>query len=435
MKIQRISDLRPNQIVLSGKYLDRFEISEPIELCVGANKRRVNLQFSDEIDEDTIGLPEVCVKKDLSLPNVPYDIYIEGNCIFIGPVIGILASKKRVFSQKVLDNYRKYLSHYSSIKGLVFLFSELGINVRTKTIKGFFYNPYEESWNQGDFPFPSVIYRRIKSNESRIDNRLIAPNVFNPYMFNKWDLWQCLVSLRDHLPHTVLLKDLSSLKMMLEFHNEVYLKPINGALGLGIYKVIKRPEGYLFINRNKNETLIQNAKKVALILSSLKKKAPYIIQHSVPLVHKEKNVDFRVIMQKDAACLWNCTGILARYGDKGSIYTNDFTKLALGKDALENIFQLSGDKAREKENEIKSICTRACNTIDRAYGDYGDVGIDVVVDANQKIWILEINLNQQHTLAKYLQDDLYLYRKIVSKPLEYAKSLAGFTIHKNYLDE
>jgi hypothetical protein len=437
MHIQWISNEKTNHIVLSERYRDRFEISQPVVFCVGAKKQAVHVQFDHDFPEGKIGLPQVFKKKGVRIPDVPYEVYLQGNSLYLGPVVGILISKERVISPKTLDHYRIYLSQYNCIKGLVYLFSEQEINVRDKTIKGYGYNPQDDSWIKGVFPYPSVIYTRIKSRNRMIFNHLIAPKVFNPCILNKWDVWQCLIFdslIRDHLPHTILLNDLSSLKMMLKFHNEIYLKPINGSFGKGIKKVIKTSDGYLFINPDKTKTLIQSSRKVAFLLATLKKKTTYLIQQSVALVHNEKNVDFRIVMQKDGDHNWNCTGILARYGDKGRIYTNDFRKLSLGIDALRDIFPLCDKEAAEKEKEIISICSRACNIIDRAYGDFGDVGIDVVVDANLKVWILEMNLHHQHTLATHLRDDLKLYQRIVSKPLEYAKSLAGFTKDKNYLE-
>jgi len=114
-------------------------------------------------------------------------------------------------------------------------------------------------------------------------------------------------------------------------------------------------------------------------------------------------------------------------GFKSRIHTNNISYIGFGREALQIIFRLSPEQALEKENEMIRICTEACLIIERAYGHFGDVGIDVVVDENLKIWILEINKSHQHDIARYLQkDDPNMYNKLVSMPLEYAKALAGF---------
>lgn len=98
---------------------------------------------------------------------------------------------------------------------------------------------------------------------------------------------------------------------------------------------------------------------------------------------------------------------------------------------MQNIFGFSEEKAIEKENEIIHICTEACFLMKQAYGLYGDLGIDVIVDQHNNVWIIEINKLHQHIVAKYQKEDLEMYNNVVTKPFEYAKSLAGFNSFNN----
>lgn len=114
-------------------------------------------------------------------------------------------------------------------------------------------------------------------------------------------------------------------------------------------------------------------------------------------------------------------------GIPGRVYTNDISTICLAHEVLQKVYGLSSSEVSEKEKEIIKICKEACLLIEQAYGNYGDLGIDVVIDQKLKVWVLEINKLHQHTLAEYLAKDLDMYNRVVTKPLEYAKALAGFS--------
>lgn len=156
------------------------------------------------------------------------------------------------------------------------------------------------------------------------------------------------------------------------------------------------------------------------------KKRKYLIQQAIPASFEGRPVDFRVILQKDGSQKWTCSGIIAKIGRLGRINTNNASTLEPGREALQRIFGLTPEQALEKEKEIIGICTEACQIIEDAYGYYGDVGIDVMVDDNLKVWVLEINKSHQHEMAKRLKKDPDMYQRVVTRPLEYARVLAGF---------
>lgn len=435
MYIKWIPELKPNQILLPGQ----IAIPPSAVLHFGAWKKRVDVEFNDHLPQDTIGLP-VHLKTEVTIPDqLPYEMYADGTDLHLGPVIALLISKKGL-TPGLLNEYRGYFANYQSIKGLIYLCSVNGINPRNKTVEGYYYNPQDNEdkapWVQGIFPYPGVIYRRIRINKSGLYDDLIVHTdrrIFNPYYLNKWELWESIRSnplILDHLPHTKLLDNPQSLKEMMALYGSVYLKPANGSMGQGIVKLEKTSKGYLYINRYKGRTFINNEDKLWAFLRRMRNGRKYLIQQSVALTYQNKNVDFRVIMQKDGSKQWTCSGMIARYGKEGRFYTNDVSSISVGRDALRTVFPFNEEEAGRKEEEIISICTSACQLIEHKYGPFGDVGIDVTVDPNQKVWLLEINSRHQHMMPSYLQDDPQMYSRVLTRPLEYAKSWAGFTDEK-----
>ncbi|MFD0681477.1 MULTISPECIES: YheC/YheD family endospore coat-associated protein [unclassified Paenibacillus] len=326
--------------------------------------------------------------------------------------------------------------NYEKIKGLIYVCSLNGINPENQTIKGYYFNPNaegKEQWEKGIFPYPGAVYRRIKVSKNLLYDHLITHierKIFNPYCFDKWDLWKLLSSnplLKEHLPHTKQLNHLQDLNEMLRLYGSVYLKPANSSMGKGIRMAKKVRNGYLFTNRYKVKSIIKNASQVSTFLHRLKKGKRYLIQQPVTMTYHKRNVDFRVILQKDGSLNWTCSGIIARFGRSGRFYTNDVKSIGLSKNVLHDIFHLDEEAVSNKEKEVISICSKACQTIEKIYGPSGDVGVDVVIDPDLKVWILEINSLHQHKMAAYLKEDPHLYTRVMTRPLEFAKALAGFS--------
>ncbi|MCZ8516406.1 YheC/YheD family protein [Paenibacillus filicis] len=435
MFIQWISELKPDQIRLSKGFVDDLRtMPSSLRLHFGAWKKEVKVQISDLLPHSIIGLPKA-FKHHFTMPALPYEIYLDGRNLHIGPVIALLVSNGKLTSG-ILKEYRRYLMNYEKIKGLIYVCSLHGINPGNQTVNGYFFNPGsegEKQWEKGIFPYPGTVYRRIKvSKNSRYDHLIthIKRKIFNPYCVDKWELWNILSSdplLKKHLPYTKKLNHLHDLNMMLDLYGSVYLKPAHGSMGKGISMVEKVSNGYLFKNRDKVKSLIKNKNQASVFLHRLKKRKRYLIQQPVTKTYHNRNVDFRVILQKDGRMNWTCSGIIARFGRSGRFYTNDVKSIGLAKDVLHNIFLLDEEAAASKEKEIITICSKACQTIEKIYGPSGDVGIDVVIDPDLKVWILEINSNHQHKMASYLKEDPHMYTRVMTRPLEFAKALAGFS--------
>ncbi|MBU7008812.1 YheC/YheD family protein [Phosphitispora fastidiosa] len=418
---------------LAPKTFQNFKIEcRTITLHLGDWKKKLSIKLCDELDENIIGLPNDLTDA-LTIPEtIPYDIKLIGEDIYLGPVIAFFV-REGYLSSKRIERWKLYCQNYSQIRGLVYFCTVSGIDMRTKKIRGYYFEPYAKEKGRlksGIFPFPAVIYRRARINgevlkklKIHVDNK-----IFNARIFNKLEMWEVLSAGGFvHTPYTTTLDGLYSLQMMLTYYNSVYLKPQIGRFGNGIIKIKTTPEGYLFKEKSGAEQWAKDLTQVFQLTQKFKKKGEYIIQQDVSLNFEEKPVDFRVILQKDGSKNWTCSGIIAKVGINRQIHTNNPFSIHLGREALQMIFGLSPEQASEKENEIIRICTEACLLLERAYGYFGDVGIDVVVDKNLKIWVLEINKSHQHDMASYLkEDDPDMFKRVVSRPLEYAKALAGF---------
>ncbi|REE78631.1 YheC/D-like protein [Paenibacillus taihuensis] len=405
------------------------------KITIGSWVQHVTVTIDASCSMQSIGLSEQ-LRHTLSLPDtLSYDINVSEGCLRLGPVIGILAYKGKQASQEKLETVRRFLLDYASINGLVYICSLDGINPRTRTLTGYYYDPQAEGyWRKSDrLPYPDVIYRRKKYNRNRAYDHLIESirwKVFNPYFFSKLELWRSLQEhpqLRHHLPSTQLWKNSRTLPRMLNSFRSVYLKPVRGALGDGIIRVDQLRSGYAVITNRMRRKYVRNMHDLITVIRALKRNRSYLLQQSVAFTDHKRHIDFRVIMQKNEHQAWECSAVIARYGHKKQICTNEVHQIFSGQHALEHLYGLNAHQIEGVYHQIKQICTSACQLIDHRFGVFGDVGIDIVLQSNLHIWLLEINTLHRHDVASYVRDDPDLYRKVLTTPLKFAKALAGFS--------
>jgi hypothetical protein len=73
-----------------------------------------------------------------------------------------------------------------------------------------------------------------------------------------------------------------------------------------------------------------------------------------------------------------------------------------------------------------SLCTKICSALDEYGFNFGTLGLDLGIDEEQNIWLIEVNNRKPHPGIALRASDIPAYYTILTAPLHYAKSLAGF---------
>ncbi|WP_239632983.1 YheC/YheD family protein [Paenibacillus sp. H1-7] len=237
------------------------------------------------------------------------------------------------------------------------------------------------------------------------------------YPGRKWSKHESLWNeegLRPHLPVTELFTP-QSFKKMIEQHPVVFLKPDLGMRGQGIVKVSRVKEGECTIQTASKTYKRRGASSAARRLKKLIGGKRYIVQQGIDLIRiKGRPVDFRILLHKTNG-KWKFFGIMGKVAAKNRFVTN----YARGGKAIRLQEALSKAFGNEKlgdvnwDERLKSLSLQLAEALQKYYPNVTELGLDVAIDADQRIWLLEANTRPQYQLFRH-HANRGLYARIAS---------------------
>lgn len=380
------------------------------KIAFGSKTIEVNfLPQNKKIDRITIskGTQETLHFPDLA---VPLHTFVDNQILNIGPLIGIFTAGFTPFPLRPIGDRSSFFSKLLSVKkavgALPFLFGEQHIDWEKGTITGYFY--HENEWKTIEVPFPNVIYDRLPNRKSERNPKLISVKErlqgdylipwYNPGFFNKLDIYERLQqdsSAAFHLPETHPFTSFSSIETMLSKYGHVYLKPINGSLGLGVHQIIYdklKDEYYCRYQDHAGNNRLQKF----MTLESLFKKVfanrkldKMLVQQGIHLIRQEhRPIDFRIHTNKDDEGIWHVSAMAAKIAGLGSVTTHSRSGGEIK--ILNEIFSLE-----ESEIYTKKLASTALllskSISDNMEGIIGEIGFDLGIDRHGDVWLFEAN--------------------------------------------
>jgi len=98
----------------------------------------------------------------------------------------------------------------------------------------------------------------------------------------------------------------------------------------------------------------------------------------------------------------------------------------MGERTIQNVLNISDEEAGFIRQQMTDIAMRTAGWLDQHGEHYGNLGIDMAVDWNRKIWIIEVNSrNPDHSIALNAGNH-EMYRRCMLANMLYAKRLSGF---------
>ncbi|PLT27791.1 YheC/YheD family protein [Peribacillus deserti] len=437
----KINKERQQTIKMSAQTLVQLNIStDHIILHFGQSITKLEIVINNVIDKGTLIIPQK-ISNNISIPEVSYHFYFQGNHLYLGPVIGFLPERLFYNNPKKL---KMRLAKYNHIKGLIFIFRKKNINKAKKTIRGLFYDPVSQSFIKGSFPYPSAIFTRvrIKNKEYSYLKEQIGDRIFNyPYdNVDKFKFWQVLSQfpeIKKHLPYTEEYTNTEQLIQFLSKYESLYLKPVGLSQGRGIYHLKHQHGGFILTPGSGTQLYLPAKEDLAKVLKA-EIKENYIIQEEKRAVPGMDKIDFRIYLQKDLHKKWNFSIMEARLAKKGSVITNSSgrQKVLDGKIGLSEIYGFNKEETNQITDYVFSLCKKVLNIMENNSYHLGDAAFDFIIDKDRRIWLLEVQLNYGADKRLDMADeDKVSLPFILPTPFEYAKALAGFNRKNMFVTE
>jgi glutathione synthase/RimK-type ligase-like ATP-grasp enzyme len=366
----------------------------------------------------------------------------------IGPLLGILINARPQENQEqAFGLMTKFLEECTAAgheRGIqVTVFPPEHVDTDNKAIQG--WTKTKKDWTPVTLPFPDVIYNRLTSRKleqqesvqsklQKLKHTFRIP-VFNETFLNKFQVYQILVKddrMRAMLPETHPFRR-ELLKEMASRYPVLYLKPNNGSLGNGIIRLSHSTDKWVCQSAGSGGTLTQTARTLAEMAGMLARRIgrqSYIIQQGLHLIqYDNRQVDFRVLVQKNRQGQWQITSSVGRIAGDQHIVSN----LARGgtmRKAVDVLNDLKNLPSKPSMGEIKMVALEIAKAFERlAEGHFAELGIDLAIDTQGKIWLIEINSKPSKT------DDTVTNPALTTRPsvmrlLDYVLYLSGMDEHK-----
>ncbi|MBA4535644.1 YheC/YheD family protein [Bacillus aquiflavi] len=433
-----------------------FKPNEPIEkISFGTSSVQAKC-FAHPKGKNTIVISED-IRNKLFFPNfnIPLHLFVHDQTLFIGPLIGIFTSGFTPIKIRPIGDRSHFIGKLLSLKkavgALPFVFGEQHIDWEKGLIKGYFYE--NQVWETREIPFPNVIYDRLPNRRS--ENKTIQRKIkqklqdeylipwYNPGFFNKLDIHNMLLNVgevKSFLPETHSFSSFSHIENMLFQYGHIYIKPMNGSLGLGVHQILHDKHENVYYCRYRDKYGENKLKKFPTLeklihhIFTNRKLEKMLIQQGIHLIRVNKRlVDFRIHTNKDDQGDWKVTAIAAKIAGPGSPTTH--VKNGGEIKTLREVFP--DDEVRkqyeEKLTNTALLLSKALeNQVD---GIIGEIGFDLGIDKNGDIWLFEANskpgrsifahphLNRFELLTRKLSlaFAVFLSEKAIKKPEEVFK--------------
>ncbi|OIK12383.1 hypothetical protein BIV60_16435 [Bacillus sp. MUM 116] len=399
-----------NLVWISNELFQKLHIKREQEFNVSLGKQNIMTKIKTiNMAVNELSISE-CFIKDLCLPLKQHTFQakfdVETTTLSLGPIIGLLTDFN--FKSQEEPNFRSIHSfceelHHgiSEIGGFFYVFSDDEFSDQ-----GYYLE--EGKWTPFKVPLPDVVYNRVHSRNREKSSQFhsfrerleqLKIPMFNDRFLSKWDVYEQLIQenlLHSYIPDTKIFTK-ENLEEFTQKYEMVFIKPIHGSQGKNILRLIRDQNGFNLktsINSISNKILTaESIEKMYKQLKKLQGNRIYIIQQGIHLMlNKNCPMDFRALCHKNLKNQWSVTSLIARISHEDEFVSN----ISRGGTIMKPHQALSENLEKEKAAEIilqmKKLSIETATTISTySPGITGELGIDIGVDKEGKLWLIEVN--------------------------------------------
>lgn len=360
--------------------------------------------------------------------------------IFVNPVAAARAARGRAGFRLV-----ELMQANQKAGCILYVFSSADVAWSPPRVNGAYYDQRHNEWRRRSFPLPDVLYDRgggfapaERPTASYVRRQLRSvPGLqrFNgQHYFDKWDVYQRLTRhspLRRHLPETVLYKDREDLAAMLGKHGCVYIKSTLGSNGREVMRVIAGEHGYTYsyFRTEIEEGFCPDLASLEAVIRGFLGRRRFVVQEGIDLLtYNDAKIDLRVLAARDARGTWRIIDIPVRVarGDCAITSTRSGSTVHRFREFFRTALLYDEARLRALRRRIVRITRKVIEAIEGEYDRFGELGMDLGLDKQGKIWFIEVNAKPGKDTIRLAGDPKALARAFLL-PLQYCRMLAGFT--------
>lgn len=306
-----------------------------------------------------------------------------------------------------------------------FYFTPGKVDIENQKILGKTYENGE--WIEKKFPFPDVIYNAsypVSEKAEQIFDYLHDRIPFTSHSIgDKLSVYNRIKRAKKFEQYLIPFHELTDVQHffdMMKRYEKVIIKPLSGHKGGGILLIEKDGIEQFKMNEGGKISSI-NEKQLMNLISHKIKEQDYLIQKFISCQLKSGHVyDFRLHVQKNGEGKWVITSIYPRIGRLGSITSN------MGSGGYSTYLDIFlkiefDDYWYDMKRYLEHFAISFSNHFDSLYDSVSldELGIDVGIDSNQKLWLFEVNWRPGPPNIFNLELD------VARNTIQYAKYLAA----------
>lgn len=446
------SDTTTDTCCISKDISDILTLSpgKSYQLKFGACKTEIKLKTGDSNGQQAVSLsPDIFTK--LAIPEKLFTgIRVLDGEIVLGPVLGVFVNPsyiKDLYNQKPRPSSLHMLKANENSHLFIYFFSIEKADWLNKKMEGCYYSKRSNAWLKKWLPLPDVVYDRgvgFSKNEKLLLEHF--RDQFTPTgsitrinsrdCLDKYWLYEKLKrhgDVKPYLPETVKYDSFDDLTMMLEKYEVVYLKSFYGSRGSEVMTIASRPndafECSFFESDNLKQMAVQGKNELVGLINNFFKDKKFVVQQGINLLMYEgSRLDMRTLVQKNGAGHWTGVYNVVIKGKRDSLITAGEEKGARFfnfTEIMPLILNMSNNRIEELDNQLRQACIHIARAIEKEYGPFGEIGMDMALDRDLKIWFIEANSKPDRELESGIIGSARV-RATCLNIIDYTRYLTGF---------
>ncbi len=274
-------------------------------------------------------------------------------------------------------------------------FTPSSVNFEEQRIQGYIFE--KGSWIKKEMGFPDVIYNAspMKTvSQKKIYRKLKKTIPFTSHSIgNKMKVFRKIENVPEFSHYLIPSKKVYEFKDILDAiqeFNKVVVKPLSGNHGEMVMFIERTLDQYDLIE-GENHEIVDEEGLYSKISTLMTNKALLVQPYILCKTKDGYPYDFRIHVQKGGTGEWGITLIYPRIGSKDGIISNVSKGGFIAKlgSFLDREF---GHEGFDIQKTLEQFAIRFSEKFDEMYNrPLDELGIDVGIDANKKLWIYEVN--------------------------------------------